>query len=90
MSTETQQLMCVGNPVTAHDLADAMRDRELPVRVIDGEHSQVIHLPIGQWGVMDLTAVRSLVQALGWKVSEREPIQDDPDGCVIVIRRLSS
>ena len=80
-------LVRVGRPV-ARTIAELLREYELPVRVIDGEDSQVIHLPIGHWTVLDRVAIRGLVEALGWRIVD-ESLTNDPDGCVLAVGRKS-
>lgn len=72
--------------IQASELAELLRDRELPVRVVDGQRSHVITLPIGHWTVLDRVAIHGLVEALGWRLLS-DSLHDDPDGCVLAVGR---
>lgn len=88
MKSGVHHLLDVGRPVPAHNPMERIKARMLPVRVVDGTDSQVIDVPISEWGIADTAALRLIVGALGSAVAEHAP-SADPDGCVMTIRRTT-
>ncbi len=88
MKSGVQHLLDVGRPVPPHDPLERIKARRLPVRVVDHDASRVIHVPISEWGVGDVAALRQIIEALGFAVVENVP-SADPDGCVLTLRRAN-